>query len=441
MASSPSAGRSLAVGIALALLIALAPSPAEAGETPANAEFVPVKRYDVLKKLTFPVVGVTKYWDGFGECRDRCSREHHGIDILTYGWKGLPVVAAHDGVVTKVTYDQGNAGCSVRIKGKDRWETRYYHLNNDVPGTDDKGFPCPAPGIDVGTQVAAGQVIGYIGDSGNSEDTVPHLHFELRSRSGYPIDPYRSLKKARRVVFEWLPEDVQATSVELSVAMHRDGEAVAIAVSADEVDRLTASERIATTLQAPVIAVDQSDPKLALDELRRLSPGRVVVVTDDGAPWLVELVRSISPIVGTAPMPALEDSDLVFEPDSPEAARIDENIPDRFVTLIAGRTDRIYRSYRDEYEDFVAAHRSLVIEDDRYAPRYVGTKTWNSPGRYADRTLLWWLTGDGWVGTESLDEAPSPGFAYVTERRALPWTLAHLGSVAELPPMPIWKSD
>lgn len=441
MARHLSIGRVFAAVLSFLMIVALTPAPASAADTPANADFVPVKRYDVLKKLVFPVVGVTKYWSGFGECRDSCSREHHGVDILTYGYKGLPVVAAQSGVVTTVTYDKGNAGCSIRIRGNDRWETRYLHLNNDFPGSDEKGFTCPAPGIEVGTEVEAGQVIAYIGDSGNSEDTVPHIHFELRNRSGYPIDPYRSLKNSKRVVFEWMPEDVQTTTITLSQAMHRTEESVVVAISADEVDRLTASERVATSLQAPVVAVDRTEPEAALHEIRRLSPARIIVVTDNGAAWLTELITPLSPIVESASMPALETSDLLFEPDSEEAATIDGNTPDRFVTLVAGRTDRIYRSYRDEFEDFVSAHRSIIIEDDNYAPRYVGTKTWNSPGRYADRSLLWWLTGDGWVGTETLEEAPSPGFAYVTERRATPWTLEFLGSLSELPPMPVWKSD
>ena len=441
MARFPSVGRVAAAVIALATAIALTPTPASAGDTPENATFTPVKRYNVTKKLVFPVVGVTKYWDGFGACRDNCTREHHGVDILTYGYKGLPVVAAHDGTVTSVTYDKGNAGCSVRIKGTDRWETRYFHLNNDIPGTDEIGYQCPAPGIEVGTKVKAGQVIGYIGDSGNSEDTVPHLHFELRNRSGYPIDPYKSLKASRKVILEWMPQDIQTTTVQLAQAMHRDTEPIVVAVAADEIDRLTASERVATSLHAPVIAVDRADPMLAIDEIRSLAPGRIVVVTDEGATWLTEMMRTLSPIVATTGMPDLEVSDLTFEPDTPEGMKIDDNVPDRFATLIAGRTDRIYRSYVDEFEDFVSSHRSIVIEDDSYAPKYVGTKTWNSPGRYADKSLLWWLTGDGWIGTETLEEAPNAGFAYVTERRATPWTLEYIGSVSELPPMPVWKSD
>jgi len=162
---------------------ASASSETQGSATPApkpkvTRKFVPVKRYNVTRKLVFPIVGVAKFWDGFGDCRDNCTREHHGIDIITYGWKGLPVVAAQDGTVIKVTYDEGNAGCSVRIRGRDRWETRYFHLNTDHPGSDVPGYPtCPAPGIEVGTHVVAGQIIGYVGDSGNAEHTVPHLHF------------------------------------------------------------------------------------------------------------------------------------------------------------------------------------------------------------------------------------------------------------------------
>ena len=40
----------------------------------------------------------------------------------------------------------------------------------------------------------AGQVVAYMGDSGNSELSVPHLHFEIHQPDGSPIDPYRSLR-------------------------------------------------------------------------------------------------------------------------------------------------------------------------------------------------------------------------------------------------------
>ena len=134
-----------------------AATPAPAPATGPRPTFTPVVRHDVKRTLVFPVIGVTKYWSGFGGCRDNCTREHHGIDILTDGWKGLPVVAAHDGTVVKVTHDEGNAGCSVRIRGRDRWETRYLHLNNDLPGSDTKGWACPVPGIEVGAKEEGNQ--------------------------------------------------------------------------------------------------------------------------------------------------------------------------------------------------------------------------------------------------------------------------------------------
>ena len=43
----------------------------------------------------------------------------------------------------------------------------------------------------------AGQVIGYMGDSGNAEGSVPHLHFEIRQPDRTPVNPYHSLVAAQ----------------------------------------------------------------------------------------------------------------------------------------------------------------------------------------------------------------------------------------------------
>jgi hypothetical protein len=94
---------------------------------------------------------------------------------------------------------------------------------------------------------------------------------------------------------------------------------------------------------------------------------------------------------------------------------------------------------RDEFEEFSADQQSLVLDSASWGRRYLGQRSWVSPGRYADRTLLWWSTGDGWVGTESMDDVPQQGFAYLTERRATPWTLAYLASLAQLDAMPVWR--
>ena len=113
-----------------------------------------------------------------------------------------PLLAAVDGTVTKISLDdQGISGDTIRITGDDGWYYNYFHVNNDTPGTDD-GHATPEwqvePGLTVGSRVRAGQVIGYMGDSGNAEHSVPHLHFEIRTPDRTPVNPYHSLVAAQQ---------------------------------------------------------------------------------------------------------------------------------------------------------------------------------------------------------------------------------------------------
>jgi hypothetical protein len=150
-----------------------------------------------VRAITFPVAGPVTYYDDWGACRGgpACPRRHIGNDLI--GQRLQPLIAAADGVVTHLVRDHPTAGWGLVIKDADGWEYRYYHVNNDSPGTDDGSDPAQwrlAPGITEGTAVKAGQVVAYLGDSGNSELSVPHLHFEIHLPDGSPIDPYRSLR-------------------------------------------------------------------------------------------------------------------------------------------------------------------------------------------------------------------------------------------------------
>lgn len=139
--------------------------------------------------IVFPVDGSSSYSDTYGAPRDG-DRTHEGTDIMAP--KMTPVVAAASGTVGWVS-DQC---CAMELMHDDGYRSRYIHLNNDTPGTDDGqgwGF---APGITSGVRVDAGQLIGYVGDSGNAELTSPHLHFELRYPSGEAFNSYPSLLAA-----------------------------------------------------------------------------------------------------------------------------------------------------------------------------------------------------------------------------------------------------
>lgn len=147
----------------------------------------------VIYPMVFPVAGEHRFSQDFGDPRGR-ERSHAGIDILAD--KLTPVVAVADGTVRWMHAERGGACCALSIVHDDGWRSRYIHLNNDTPGTDDgKGYGI-ARGIREGSRVRAGQVIGFVGDSGNAENTVPHLHFELRRPDGSVVDAFATLQAA-----------------------------------------------------------------------------------------------------------------------------------------------------------------------------------------------------------------------------------------------------
>jgi hypothetical protein len=145
------------------------PAPAEAGIYPA----------------IFPVVGDHYYSDTWGACRSGGTRGHKGVDIMTYGVKGVPVVAAASGTVGWIS----SSCCALALNHDDGWTSWYIHLNNDTPGTDDGLGWGYADGIASGVHVEAGQLIGWVGDSGNAESAGAHLHWELQAPGGAWVNP------------------------------------------------------------------------------------------------------------------------------------------------------------------------------------------------------------------------------------------------------------
>lgn len=179
----------------VARLTALALVVAALFGTTAGASAAPNTDEDTFVLTVFPhdTTAVT-FWDSWGSRRSG-GRGHKGTDILSP--QGTEVLAVADGVVTDFGF-QHLSGYFIRLDHGEGWTTTYMHLNNDTLGTDDgQGgiWAAVHPTIAVGTEVIAGDVIGYVGDSGNAENTQPHTHFEVK-KDGDKINPYPFLKDA-----------------------------------------------------------------------------------------------------------------------------------------------------------------------------------------------------------------------------------------------------
>ncbi|HKM36206.1 MAG TPA: M23 family metallopeptidase [Thiopseudomonas sp.] len=130
--------------------------------------------------LPFPVEGAAQHDIGsrFGVARDGGARQHHGVDI--FAKKGTPVTAVVTGRARTGT--GGIGGNHVWLSGGmfGVGGTRYYYAHLD------------SFAIASGDTVKQGDVLGYVGNTGNARTTPPHLHFGIYS--GGPVDPAPFLK-------------------------------------------------------------------------------------------------------------------------------------------------------------------------------------------------------------------------------------------------------
>lgn len=187
--------RVLATATVLSLLIVSA--TAVAADEPTTTTTLPARVEEVptlpAPPILFPVAGEHSFRDTFGAPRDGGRRRHLGIDI--FAARGTPVVAVADGTIEEVGTGR-LAGQFIVLLHEDGWRSKYLHLNNDTPGTDDGLAIGYAKGIEVGVNLEAGTVIGFVGDSGNAESTSPHLHFALHQPDGQAMNPYSALTGA-----------------------------------------------------------------------------------------------------------------------------------------------------------------------------------------------------------------------------------------------------
>ncbi len=176
---------------------ATAAEPAPAAPTASSPKVAPGEPAIVMtaamtelrgRKLDLPVQGATRgeLRESFTESRDG-TRLHEAIDMLAP--TGTPVLAVEDGKIVKLFVSKAGGITIYQFDPSSRFVYYYAHLDKY------------ASGLAEGKAVQRGQIIGYVGTSGNAPKNTPHLHFAIFQLTekkewwkGTPLDPYLILK-------------------------------------------------------------------------------------------------------------------------------------------------------------------------------------------------------------------------------------------------------
>lgn len=162
-----------------AALVAAAPAPPVPPPTAPPPTAPPPSATIVL--AAFPVTATCSFTDTYGAPRSG-GRKHEGVDIMMP--TGTPIFAVMDGRISKkqIAYAGSLGGNSLWLSATDG--TYFFHAH----------LSAFADGIEVGSVVTAGMLIGYVGATGNA--SVPHLHFEIHPSGGAAVNPYPIVKAA-----------------------------------------------------------------------------------------------------------------------------------------------------------------------------------------------------------------------------------------------------
>jgi murein DD-endopeptidase MepM/ murein hydrolase activator NlpD len=165
--------RSLVRAFVVAILLILAPALLE----PAFERLLyPVRLAAMPKPSTLPVpvdgVDARALDDTWGAARG-VGRKHEGIDI--FAERGTRVLSSTEGIVANVGTN-GLGGLVVWVVGPGGQRHYYAHLERHA-------------NVEAGLRIAAGRVLGYVGNTGNAKNTPPHLHYGIYDVDG-AINPY-----------------------------------------------------------------------------------------------------------------------------------------------------------------------------------------------------------------------------------------------------------
>lgn len=134
--------------------------------------------------FVFPLAADAEFIDSWGYPRmmgTASAHWHEGTDI--FADFGSPVIAAENGVIDRLG-QASLGGNKLWVKGDSGISYYFAHMSAFAEGMAD------------GRRVRAGEVVGYVGDTGNAKGTSPHLHFEIHPGGGDAVNPYPLLKAA-----------------------------------------------------------------------------------------------------------------------------------------------------------------------------------------------------------------------------------------------------
>jgi murein DD-endopeptidase MepM/ murein hydrolase activator NlpD len=192
-----SAVAGLVLGGGLGLIVALLPAGHPPGPriaqaaTDEDAQAAQDQSYLAARRLLLPVEGVapTALRDTFNEGRDAGARPHEALDIPAP--RGTPVFAVDDGRLVKLFTSVPGGLTVYQFDPSNRYAYYYAHLDRY------------ADGLRAGIALARGDVIGYVGSTGNASADAPHLHFaifrlgpEQQWWKGEALNPYPLLVNA-----------------------------------------------------------------------------------------------------------------------------------------------------------------------------------------------------------------------------------------------------
>jgi murein DD-endopeptidase MepM/ murein hydrolase activator NlpD len=189
----------LLCGVALLLHASSGVRPLVPVELPVHIpgrSSAPAAAPDLLsgRTLTVPVQGVraSQLRDNFSDARG-AKRKHKALDIMAP--RGTPVLAADDGQVAKISSNKAGGLAVYQVDASGHIVYYYAHLDRY------------AEDLREGQALHRGDVIGYVGTTGNAPETAPHLHFavlllERKGRwwGGEALNPYDALVHQPAVV-------------------------------------------------------------------------------------------------------------------------------------------------------------------------------------------------------------------------------------------------